>query len=254
MAISQELHEAIRKQLKLSPPVLSRRANALRLKHGPMSGDEARWVIAHDGGLDLKKFGLTGAQLDRVRELRIAAGQRAIPIASAVASRSNRTGRATVEEPLTTRAEPPVPSRSMLFASRSFHPAVAKASRKLFVDGHPTEAIHKSLQGVINRVKKLSGLGDDDGQTLMNRVFSEKTPLLQTSGLSTKSEKDEHSGMRYLMVGATAALRNPRAHEDHWEQDSDAVVVLEVLAVASLLHRFLDRCAQWTQEREAQAS
>ena len=45
-----------------------------------------------------------------------------------------------------------------------------------------------------------------------------------------------------MMQGAMVGIRNPRAHEDRWEHDDDAVQVLELLGFASYLHRCLDRC------------
>lgn len=128
-----------------------------------------------------------------------------------------------------------------MFDLRDFHPTVVRASRKLFLDGHRTEAIRKAFQTVNNRVKKLSGL-PKDGQPLMGEAFREVNPPLQMTGLASDSEKDEHKGTQLLMMGGMAALRNPRTHEDHWEPDNDARSVLEALALASMLHRFLDRC------------
>ena len=131
-----------------------------------------------------------------------------------------------------------------MFDARSMHPSVIRASRKLFVGRHYSEAIYKALLRVNNRVKKLTGVADD-GQGLMIQCFGGKTPKLRMTGLATKSEIDEQSGTCFLMMGAMTGLRNPRVHEDHWEPDNDMDSVLDTLSFASLLHRILDRCEAW---------
>src|SRR5687767_12279858 len=75
MPISPDLHGALLKVLGVSPATLSRQASDLVKRYGPMTGDEARWIIAHDAGIDLRRYGLTATQLDRVRQLRGAIGQ-----------------------------------------------------------------------------------------------------------------------------------------------------------------------------------
>jgi len=236
MVISADLSNAILKALEISCPTLCRRARRLAQQHGPMSGDEARWIIAHEAGIDLRKYGLSQAQLDRVRELR--------PSAEVGQSRSERGHPHARGKSLRIRtaAEEAVPTPSAIFNARYFHQAVVRSSRRLFVHGHHTEAIHRAFQSVNNRVKRLSGI-HDDGQALMGKAFGEKSPALQMTGLANDSEVDEHNGTRLMMMGAMAGLRNPRAHEEgRWKPDDDLESVVEALSFASLLHRFLDRC------------
>jgi len=127
------------------------------------------------------------------------------------------------------------------------HRAVHNSSRKLFIGGHNKEAVEAAVLSMINRVKRLSRLRGEDGVPLMAKAFAKKNPALQMSGLTTESERNEHEGTRFLMMGAVQGLRNPRAHEDHWEPDEDIDSVLDCLAFASLLHRFLDRCEAYRQ-------
>lgn len=236
MAISGPLLKTILETLHISPTELSRRAKRLDRDHGPMSGDEARWLIAHEAGIHLRRHGLTARDLDRVRELR-----QGMQAARTVAADKIAGGQAK-STPIPSKPVTDAPSTpAARFNARAFHPIVVQASRKLFVDGHRTEAIRKASQTVNTRVRKLSGLRKD-GQPLMAEAFAYPNPRLQMTGLTTDSELDEHNGTRFLMMGAMAALRNPRSHEEHWETDSDPEFVLEALALASMLHRFLDRC------------
>jgi uncharacterized protein (TIGR02391 family) len=243
MAISAGLNAAILKALKIARPTLSRRARRLAQRYGPMSGDEARWIIAHEAGIDLRKHGLSQAQLDRVRELRPR-----VEVTEPQLGRDRRHGAAkSVRVPTAARELAPTPSA--IFNARGYHPAIDRSSRRLFVGGYHTEAIHRAFQSVNNRVKRLSGIAED-GQKLMSKTFSEESPALQMTGLSNESEVDEHNGTRFMMMGAMAGLRNPRAHEEgRWQADNDPQSVLEALSFASLLHRFLDRCEAYAVAR-----
>jgi hypothetical protein len=55
-------------RLKVSPQALSQQARRIKTKHGPMSTEEATYVIAHQGGIDLSRF-LPIEVIDRIRSL-----------------------------------------------------------------------------------------------------------------------------------------------------------------------------------------
>lgn len=240
MAISKELYQALKKVIG-SPATISRRASKLIRDHGPMTAEEARWVIAHEASIDLRRFGLTTEQLDRVRQLRASIRDNPVDRSQPAPSRGDEN-----QQILTAREAQATPAA--VFSSRNFHPEVEKSSRKLYVGGHHADSIRKAFQGANNRVKRLAAL-TDDGQGLMSKAFAKDSPPLQMTDLSTQSKLDEHEGARFLMMGGMAAMRNPRAHEDSWETDGDPIFVLEALALASILHRFLDRCERFRKSR-----
>lgn len=66
--VKREIRESLLKKLKISKQALSQRANRLKEKHGPMTTDEAVYIIAHIEGIDLSKQ-LPLAMLDRIRAL-----------------------------------------------------------------------------------------------------------------------------------------------------------------------------------------
>lgn len=66
--VKREIRESLLKKLKISKQALSQRANRLKEKHGPMTTDEAVYIIAHMEGIDLSKH-LPLAVLDRIRAL-----------------------------------------------------------------------------------------------------------------------------------------------------------------------------------------
>lgn len=243
MPISSELYQALLNKTGWSPAKLSRKAGALADDHGPMTPEEARYIIAHEHGIDLRKYGLSPEDIDRVRALRAsgarldAGSSRGRAVRPAVAERCVAQARtdATDRRPLTP---------SSLFDSRALHSRVVASSKKRFVNGHRSDSIRAAFQAVNNRVRKMSGITDvDDGQALVAKAFEDKNPTLRMTDLNTVADKDEHAGLRFLAMGGMRGLRNPRSHADEeWWTDGDVDFVLEALALASLLHRCLDLC------------
>jgi len=66
--VNRKVREALLSSLGVSPQALSQRAKKLKEKYGPMTTDEAVYVIAHGEGIDLSRH-LPLEQLDRVRSL-----------------------------------------------------------------------------------------------------------------------------------------------------------------------------------------
>lgn len=109
------------------------------------------------------------------------------------------------------------------------HPDIQRVSEKLYRDGSYAEAACNAFIEVNARVKKLYQMlcPDDtnppDGQTLMNKVFADKDPVIETADRSTQTGKDIHTGTRFLFAGAMAALRNPKSHENNTIEKDDAM-------------------------------
>ena len=238
MAINSDLNRTILAHAGISQRTLNRRVAEMRKADGPMSGDEARLIIAHEAGLSLEKYGISQEMQDRVRALRSAGAT----------SHRNSTHRSQVDRGgaangSTKDSSAAAKPRTLAnrFDVREFHPTVVKRARKPFVKGLPQDAVLRAYRSVNNRVKQMTGT-PRDGAKLMTWAFSATAPQLQYSSLADQSEQDEHNGTRYLMQGAMLAMRNPRAHEDHWPRDDDERYALDCLAMASLLHRILDLC------------
>ncbi len=233
MALNSSLLEALKAKTGKSDSTLSRWARELNQAHGPMTGNEARWVIAHDLGIDLREH-LSGDQMERVAVLR-ARGAR-WPLKAAEREPSSRTPERQAPTEPPTRSETP---RSA-FDARGLHHRVVSGSRSLFLGGHRTEAVRKAFQSVNNRVRKLAGTRKDDAG-VMFAAFGGDDPPLAVNPRSTVSEVDEQEGATHLFAGSVLSQRNPRSHEDDWEPDHDPAYSLDCLALASLLHRILDR-------------
>jgi len=66
--IDRNVRRGLFDKLKVSPQALSQRARRLKDKYGPMTTDEAVYVIAHLEGIDLARY-LSLETLDRIRSL-----------------------------------------------------------------------------------------------------------------------------------------------------------------------------------------
>lgn len=66
--LNREVRRQLLDKLGITPQALSQRADRLKTKYGPMTTDEAVYVIAHTEGVDLSRY-LQLDTLDRIRSL-----------------------------------------------------------------------------------------------------------------------------------------------------------------------------------------
>jgi uncharacterized protein (TIGR02391 family) len=123
------------------------------------------------------------------------------------------------------------------FDQRNLHPQIEQTSKKLFDDGHYSQATFESYKLVDKTVQKLAK-SNLSGMKLMMSAFNETSPLIKLTALSTTSEKDEQEGYKFIFAGAVLAIRNPRGHEVNLP-DSPSLC-LDHLSLASLLLRRLE--------------
>ncbi|MFA5903292.1 MAG: TIGR02391 family protein [Desulfobacula sp.] len=123
------------------------------------------------------------------------------------------------------------------FDERDIHPALPDIVRKLFDDGHYSQATFEAFKFIDKDVQRISG-ASETGFKLMMKVFSESSPDIQLTLNSTTSEKDEQKGYQFLFAGSILAIRNPRGHEYSLKDSPD--ICLDHLALASLLLRRLE--------------
>ena len=197
-----------------------------------MSRTHALYVLAHGARVKLESFGVDDTTLIEVGKLSVSGSA---PDQLAAVRPPESAGSASNSGPR--------PTAASQFALRDLHPNVVHASRRAFNSGLHQEAVRRAFQSVNNRVKQLTST-TRDGFDLMGWAFND-SPQLHMTSRCTESERNEHAGLRFLMQGAMLGIRNPRAHEDHWEPDEDEAAVLELLGFASYLHRCLDRCESY---------
>lgn len=134
---------------------------------------------------------------------------------------------------------------SYLFDKMQLHPEIITASKSLFETGHYAEAIFEAFKAIENFVREKTGL-HVYGKQLMSRAFNEDDPLIQVTEAG-RIDKDVQEGFKFLFMGATVGIRNPKAH--HRIIQRDPFITLEYLGFASFL---LKRIAGWQVNQRKQ--
>ena len=72
----------------------------------------------------------------------------------------------------------------------------------------------------------------------MSHVFSEDRPILNIKCSRPGTEKEEQQGFKFLFMGSTLGIRNPKGHYTIAQEDRSRT--LQYLALASLLFKTID--------------
>jgi len=125
-------------------------------------------------------------------------------------------------------------------ATRKVHPDVLKFCRAELLDKNYFHAVFEAMKSIAAKIRELSGL-TSDGADLVQQAFGGKTPLLAVNSLATETERGEQRGFVNLLIGLFGTIRNPAAHNPKIEWEMSEQDALDVLTMASLIHRKLDR-------------
>jgi uncharacterized protein (TIGR02391 family) len=125
---------------------------------------------------------------------------------------------------------------------RNVHADVLAFCREELLQENYFHAVLETTKSLSDKIRKRTGLTGDAGQ-LSQIAFglgSEGNPMLRFNSLATDTHKSEQTGLLNLFVGLFGAFRNVTAHgvKEEWtisEQDA-----LDLMTLASLLHRRLD--------------
>lgn len=103
----------------------------------------------------------------------------------------------------------------------NIHPHIERVSKLLFLDGHYVNAAEDAFIEINDRVKNLfhklkPGEPVPDGRDMMNKVFADgDKAMVEVCDRSTETGRNVHEGTRFMLAGAMAALRNPKAHSNN---------------------------------------
>ncbi len=109
---------------------------------------------------------------------------------------------------------------------------------ELLVDNY-FHATLEAVKSIADKLRVSTGL-QDDGATLVDRALGGELSLLAINPLSTKSERDEQKGFANLLKGVFGMFRNPTAHEARINWVMAQTDALDLLTLASLVHRRID--------------
>lgn len=130
------------------------------------------------------------------------------------------------------------------FADRSFHPAVIKHSRKLFLEGNHFHAVFESAKA-FNVAVRQKAKSTKDGQALMLDVFGAEKGVLKITACATDTDRNVQDGVKFLSAGLMQAVRNPTAHEPALDWPITREDALDILSFLSFLFRQVDKAVYY---------
>jgi len=135
-----------------------------------------------------------------------------------------------------------------ILVSRSVHEDVLSFCRAEWLQENYFHAVLEAMKSIAAKIRQLSGL-TTDGAELVTSAFSlGKTgvPILAINALATETDRGEQRGFVNLLIGLFGTIRNPTAHNPKVEWSMDELDTIDILTMASLIHRKLDRVRKCT--------
>lgn len=80
------------------------------------------------------------------------------------------------------------------------HPEVLKCCKEELLQENYFHAVHEAAKSLTDRISVETGL-ELDGAPLIERAFSVEKPAIVLNTLRTSSEKNQHRGLKELLLG-----------------------------------------------------
>lgn len=131
-------------------------------------------------------------------------------------------------------------------AKRNVHPEVLKFCRAELLQSNYFHAVLEATKSVSQKLRDRTGLIGDGGELAEQALALGKAgmPFLAFNTLQTESEQSEQKGMMNLMKGFFGTFRNTTAHAPKISWSVNEQDALDLLTMASFLHRRLDTAAR----------
>ena len=100
-------------------------------------------------------------------------------------------------------------------------------------------AVFEATKSVADKIRSKSGC-KTDGHRLVDDAFGGKLPILAFNTLQTPTDQSEHTGIMSLLKGLFSTFRNVTAHEPKIKWSISENDALDIMTLASMLHRRLD--------------
>lgn len=125
-------------------------------------------------------------------------------------------------------------------ARRDVHPDVLHFCRAELVQQNYFHAVLEACKSVAEKLRDLSG-AQGDGASLVDAACSLSSgPIVAFNALATEWERSEQTGLATLLKGLFGTFRNPTAHAPKVLWATSRRDALDMLTLASMLHRRLD--------------
>jgi uncharacterized protein (TIGR02391 family) len=123
---------------------------------------------------------------------------------------------------------------------RDVHPEVIRFCRVELLQRNYFHAVLEASKSIADRLRTLTG-ASGDGSPLVDATCSLSSgPRVVFNSLATEWERSEQTGLATLMKGLFSTFRNPTAHAPKVLWATSRRDALDMLTLASMLHRRLD--------------
>jgi uncharacterized protein (TIGR02391 family) len=129
-----------------------------------------------------------------------------------------------------------------LLEVRKVHADVLHFCRAELLQENYFHAVFEATKSIADKIRNMSGL-TSDGSDLVDEAFGigkKDYPVIAFNSLQTETEKSEHSGLMNLVKGLFGTFRNTTAHAPKIKWVIEEQDALDMLSLASLLHRRID--------------
>ncbi len=123
---------------------------------------------------------------------------------------------------------------------RGVHPDVLSFCRAELLERNYFHAVLEACKSLAQKLRTLTG-ETGDGSPLVDATCSLSSgPRISFNSLATEWERSEQTGLATLMKGLFSTFRNPTAHAPKVLWATSRTDALDMLTLASMLHRRLD--------------
>lgn len=133
--------------------------------------------------------------------------------------------------------------------TRKVHSDVLQYCREELLQENYFHAVLEATKSIAAKIRTLSGL-TSDGAELAQGAFGlpkdGSAPRLAINALKSETDRGEQRGFVNLLTGFFGTIRNPLAHNAKVEWSMEEQDALDILTLASLIHRKLDRARRPT--------
>jgi uncharacterized protein (TIGR02391 family) len=124
---------------------------------------------------------------------------------------------------------------------RAAHAEVLTVCRAELLQDDYFHAVLEAMKGIMSRIRTMSGLTGAGAELVQQAFALNGGPVLAINALATDREKGEQQGFANLLTGLFGTIKNPLARDPKVEWDMSEQDALDILTMASLIHRKLDR-------------
>lgn len=123
---------------------------------------------------------------------------------------------------------------------RAVHSDVLEFCRAELTQRNYFHAVLEASKSVAQKLRNLSGVGGDGSALVDAACGLPSGPIVAFNSLSTDWDRSEQTGLAMLLKGLFSTYRNPSAHAPKVQWATERSEALDMMTLASMLHRRLD--------------